>query len=205
MQITIKSKQMEVPTRIRTRIEQKLLKLSRFVGDDARVDVTVSDEKTRSAKDRYVVHLEFSNIPFSIRAVATDVNVTTALDMALNKVTAQLSRQKGRQAAAHRLPESPVKVLALSREGVVSQQEVDDAGAEEPLGQAENEEIWSQVMEIRRVSTKPMGQQEVITRMDEEGLSFYPFFNGETGSVNVMYRLGDNQGYGLLVPAMEQV
>lgn len=200
MQITIKSKQMEVPTRIRARIERKLQKLSRLVGEGARVNVTVSDEKTRSAKDRYVVHLEFSNIPYSVRAAATDVNVTTALDIAMDKVTTQLSRQKGRQAAAHRLPESPVKVLALSREGVVFQEE--EIFTEESLTSSENEEIWSQVMEIRRVSTAPMGQQEVIERMNEEGLSFYPFFNSETGSVNVMYRLSDNQGYGLLVPAL---
>jgi len=38
--------------------------------------------------------------------------------------------------------------------------------------------------------------------MEQEGNAFYPFFNAETNSVNVMYRL-DNGGYGLLVPAQE--
>jgi putative sigma-54 modulation protein len=203
MQNTIKSKQMEIPARIRARIEQKLGRLARLVGDEARVEVMVSDEKTRSAKDRYSVHLEFSNIPYSIRGAASDVNVTTALDVALDKVTAQLSRQKRRHAAAHRLPVSPVKVLALSPSGGVSELE-ESIPQDETLDAVDNEEIWSQIREIRRVQTRPMSQQEVIARMDEEGLSFYPFFNAETDSVNVMYRLSNDQGYGLLVPAMEQ-
>lgn len=204
MQITIKSKQTEVSTRVRAHIEQKLQRLTRLVGEDARVEVTVADEKTRSAKERYSVHLEFSNIPYSIRAAARDINVTTALDVVLDKVTTQLSRQKSRHTAARRLSESPVKVLALSREGIVSDQEA-KAAEDTSLDTADNEEIWSQVMEIRRVQTMPMGEQEVIAHMDEEGLSFYPFFNEETNSVNVMYRLADGKGYGLLVPAMEKV
>lgn len=206
MQITIKSKQMEVSPRIRKHIEQKLQRLSRLVGDEARADVTVVDEKTRSAKDRYAVHLAFTNIRHvnPIRATATDVNVMTALDGALDKVTAQLGRQKSRHASAHRLPVSPVQVLALSRSGSVS-------GGEEPsaeevaLNASENEEIWSQIMEIRRVETKPMSDQQVIARMEQENLSFCPFINAETNTVNVMYRLPDGEGYGLLVPALEQI
>ena len=205
MQIMIKSKQMDVSPRMRTHIEQKLQRLSRLVGD-ARVDVTVVDEKTRSAKDRYAVHLEISNLRHlnPIRATASDINVKTALDIVLGKVTSQLGRQKSRQASAHRLSISPVKVLALSRSGSVFEGE--QAPASVPaLNEDENEEIWSQIMEIRRVQTKAMSEQEVIARMEQEGLSFYPFINSETSSVNVMYRLTNAEGYGLLVPAMEQV
>ena len=206
MQITIKSKQMEVSPRVRKHIEQKLQRLSRLVGDEARADVTVADEKTRSAKDRYAVHLALSNIRYvnSIHATATDINVMTALDVVLDKVAAQLGRQKSRHATAHRLPVSPVKVLALSRSGDVS-------GIEEPsvedvsLSSTENEEIWSQITEIRRIETRPMSDRQVIARMERENLSFCPFINSETNTVNVMYRLPDGEGYGLLVPAMEQV
>jgi putative sigma-54 modulation protein len=205
MQIMIKSKQMDVSPRMRAHIEQKLQRLSRLIGD-ARVDVTVVDEKTRSAKDRYAVHLEISNLRHlnPIRATASDINVKTALDVVLDKVTSQLGRQKSRHASAHRLPVSPLKVLALSRSGDVSEGEETSVGATS-LNEAENEEIWSRIMEIRRVQTKAMSEQEVIARMEQEGLSFYPFINSETNSVNVMYRLSDGTGYGLLVPAMEQV
>lgn len=206
MQIMIKSKQMDVSPRMRAHIEQKLGRLSRLVGDEARMDVTVVDEKTRSAKDRYAVHLELTNVHRlnSMRATASDVNVKTALDMALDKVTAQLGRQKGRHVASHRLAVSPVQVLSLSRSGNVSATEEMDA-EEVVLSSNENEEIWSQIMEIRRVDTRPLNEQEVIAQMAREELPFYPFINSETNSVNVMYRLPGNEGYGLLVPATERV
>jgi putative sigma-54 modulation protein len=73
-----------------------------------------------------------------------------------------------------------------------------------PITEERNEEIWSKIMEIRRIQTKPMSDQEVIAEMEMNDLSFYPFFNEELGSVNVMYRL-DKGGYGLLVPALEHV
>ena len=50
--------------------------------------------------------------------------------------------------------------------------------------------------------TKPMDDQEVIAQMETLGLTFFPFFNEATNSVNVMYRL-DKGGYGLLVPELD--
>ena len=205
MQITITGKQMDVSPRVRAQIEQKLQRLSRLVGE-ARVDVTVTDEKTRSAKDRYAVRLEISNVRRlnPILATASDINVKTAFDVALDKVTAQLGRQKERHASAHRLPASPVQELALSRSGNVTGME-GASSEDEALSAAENEEIWSQIMEIRQVATKAMSGPEVIARMEKEDLAFCPFINSETNSVNVMYRLNNGEGYGLLVPATEQV
>ena len=205
MQITIKSKQMDVSPRQRSHIEQKLQRLSRLLGD-ARVDVTVADEKTRSAKDRFAVHMEITNVRHlnPIRATASDVNIKTALDVVLDKATAQLGRQKGRHATAHRLPASPIQELALSREGTVTGP-ASTSTEDTTLSSAENEEIWSQIMEIRQVETKAMSGPEVIARMEQEDLAFCPFINSETNSVNVMYRLNNGEGYGLLVPATEQV
>lgn len=206
MQITIKSKQMDLSPRMRAHIEQKLQRLARLVGDGARMDVTVTDEKTRSAQDRYAVHLELTNVRQlnPVRATASNINVKTALDLVLDKVMAQLERRKSRQVTAHRQPVSPVQVLALSREGSVAGS-VAETSEDVTLNTEENEEIWSRIMEIRRVATGPLNNQEVIARMEEEGLPFYPFINAETGGINVMYRLNDSQGYGLLVPTTETV
>jgi putative sigma-54 modulation protein len=70
------------------------------------------------------------------------------------------------------------------------------------ISREQNEVIWSRVLEIRHVPTKPMGDQEVIAQMEALDLPFFPFFNEATDSVNVMYRL-DKGGYGLLVPELE--
>ena len=44
-----------------------------------------------------------------------------------------------------------------------------------------------------------MNHQEVIAQMQTLNLSFFPFYNEATDTVNVMYRL-EKGGYGLLLP-----
>jgi ribosome hibernation promoting factor len=207
MQIIIKGKQTEVQPRLREHIERKVQKLSRLVGSNARIEVTVCEEKTRSSHDRYTVQLAISNNFHHIHSEVSATNANMALDLVLDKANAQLGRYKDRQTSSRRRRTPPVKVLSLSRSGSLSS--IEEEGAEEelvasPVAVEQNEEIWSKIMEIRQIQTKPMSDQEVIAEMDTNGLSFYPFFNEETQSVNVMYRL-DTGGYGLLVPALEHV
>jgi putative sigma-54 modulation protein len=213
MQLIIKGKQMDVPPRLRQHIERKVQKLSRLVGATARVEITVTEEQTRSARDRYSVQLALTNNSTPIRSEVSAVNAITALDLVLDKVATQLGRHKGRQ-AARRHQASQLKVLALSRSGVLSeveeQPEEESEGLEQPavampvIDEEQNEAIWSKVLEIRHISTRPMNDQEVIKHMEAHKLDYYPFFNEETQSVNVMYRL-DTGGYGLLVPALTEV
>jgi putative sigma-54 modulation protein len=207
MQIIIKGKQTEVQPRLREHIERKVQKLSRLVGSNARIEVTVCEEKTRSSRDRYTVQLAISNKSHPIHSEVSATNVNMALDLVLDKATAQLGRYKDRRTSTRRHRTPPIKVLSLSRSGSLSS--VEEEGIEEeqmdtPIAVERNEEIWSKIMEIRHIQTKPMSDQEVIAEMETNDLSFFPFFNEETRSVNVMYRL-DTGGYGLLVPALEHV
>ncbi len=216
MQIIIKGKQMEVTPRLRQYIEQKVQRLSRLVDADARVEVTATEEQTRSASDRFLVQLALTNTAHPVRSEMSAVNAKIALDLVLDKVHAQLGRQKGRQTTTRRHRTPAVKVLSLSRSGeVVPLQAEETSGADsaqnEGTGTGEafasiaaehNAEIWSKVVEIRRVPGKPMDDQEVIAHMETFGLSFFPFFNAATNGINVMYRL-DKGGYGLLVPELD--
>lgn len=225
MQIIIKGKQMEVTPRLRQYIERKVQRLARLVDTEARVEVTVAEEQTRSARDRYSVQLALASATYPVRSEVSAVNANMALDLVLDKVITQLGRQKDRQTSRLRHRTPPAKVLSLSRSGnlspvfVAGQEESEAVEDRESAGKQDgslsgrrakassidkerNEEIWSKVMEIRRLPTKPMGDQEVIAQMETLGLSFFPFFNEATGSVNVMYRL-DKGGYGLLLPELE--
>jgi len=213
MQIIIKGKQMEVQPRLRQHIERKVQRLSRLVSPYARIEVTVLEEQTRSARDRYTVQLALSNSSHPIRSEVSAVNANMALDLVLDKVTAQLGRHKDRQTSSRRHRTSPVEVFSLSRSGSLSSieegkveesEQVTPPITEERIAEVRNEEIWSKIMKIRRIHARPMNDQEVIEEMEAHGLSFYPFFNQETNSVNVLYRL-DGGGYGLLVPTIEQV
>ncbi len=208
MQIIIKGRQMEITPGLRQHIERKVERLSRFLTDDARVEITITEEQTRSARDRYSVQIALSNSSHSIRSEVSAVNANKALDLVLDKVNAQLGRHKDRQTSVRRHHTPAMRVLSLSRSGTLAFLEDDqreqEAESTSSIAQEHNEEIWSQIMEIRRIPTRPMNDQQVIAQMEVHSLSFYPFFNEETNSVNVMYRL-ETGGYGLLVPALEQV
>ncbi len=206
MQVIIKGRQMEVTSQLRERIERKVQRLSRLVHEATRIEVTVTEEQTRSNHDRYCVQLALLGGSHPIHSEVSALNATTALDLVLDKVVAQLGRKKDRQVATRRKTDA-VRVLTLSRVGTLQLEEADAAQEDEYaeftlLQEEQNEEIWSQVKEIRRLHTKPMTDVEVIARMKQEGVAFLPFFNEETGTVNVMYKLADG-GYGLLIPSVE--
>ena len=207
---------MQVTPQMRQRIERKVQRLSRLVRDDSRVEVTVIEEQTRSSNDRFCVQMALSTTPHPVHSEVSAVNVHTALDLVLDKVMTQLGRQKDRQTKARRHHTVPAKTLSLLRSGQVvtlDTSEVPDTSQDEEeleeevnevhpaLEEEQNEAIWSRIVEIRRLPTKPMTDQEVIAQMENDKLAFCPFFNQETKSVNVMYRL-DNGGYGLLVPSL---
>ncbi|MEO6889123.1 MAG: ribosome-associated translation inhibitor RaiA [Ktedonobacteraceae bacterium] len=210
MQIIIKGKQLEVTPRLRQHVEQKAQKLSRLVTPETRVEVTVTEEQTRSAQDRFSVQLVLSGNSHPVRSEVNAPRADKAFDLALDKVIAQLGRQKDRQTSAVRHRTAPVRVLALSRSGALSTAE--EAGADgatdgeyeipHHIADEHNEDVWSGITEIRSVPTKPMGDHEAILQMEALGLAFYPFINEATDTVNVMYRM-EKGGYGLLVPSLE--
>lgn len=208
MQIIIKGRQMEITPRLRQHVERKVERLSRFLPDDVRIEVVVAEEQTRSNRDRYSVQLALSSSSYPIRSEVSADSANKALDLVLDKVSAQLGRHKDRQTSVRRHRTPAMKVLSLSRSGTIESlgiEEVrDDGQSNASITEESNEEIWSQIMEIRRIPTKPMNDQQVIAQMEAHSLSFYPFYNEETHSVNVMYRL-ETGGYGLLLPALEQV
>lgn len=204
MQIIIKSKQVPVTPQLRQRIERKVQRLARLVGEESRVEVTVTEEQTRSLRDRFSVQLTLAGGSFPVRSEVSALNATTALDLVLDKVVAQIGRQKSRKTVMQRHRTVPTRVFALSRAGLLSSEGEQELSPESEASLEEhNEEIWSRVLEIRRQPTRPMTDHEVIEQMEESGATFYPFFNEATDSVNVMYKL-DEGGYGLLVPTLEK-
>ncbi len=214
MQIIIKGKQLEVTPRLRQHVEHKAQKLSRLVTPETRVEVTVTEEQTRSAQDRFSVQLVLSGGSHPVRSEVNAPRADKAFDLALDKVIAQLGRHKDRQTSAIRHRTAPVRVLALSRSGALSTlaEPTEEAGMDGAAGgddeiphritDEHNEELWTGITEIRSVPTKPMGDHEAILQMEALGLPFYPFINEATDTVNVMYRM-EKGGYGLLVPSLE--
>ncbi len=106
MQIIIKGKQVEVTPRLRQIIERKVQRLARLVDDGTRVEVTVTEAQTRSARDRYSVQIALAYAAHPVRSEVSAVNANMALDLVLDKVITQLGRHKDRLTTTirHRTP-----------------------------------------------------------------------------------------------------
>src|SRR5579884_3424822 len=114
-------------------LERKTKRLARLVDGDTRIEITVTEEKTRSAQDRYTVQIAIPGGSHPVRGEVSAANVNSALDVVLDKVVKQLGRQKDRQTTAIRHHTPPIRVLSLSRTGLLSaveEQEAEPVGAE---------------------------------------------------------------------------
>src|SRR5205085_9247543 len=111
---------------LRQYIEQKVKRLSRFVNEAARIEVTVAEEQTRSSRDRYTVQLALTQTSRPIRSEVSAINANVALDLVLSKVTAQLGRHKDRRTSTRRHHTPAMKILSLSRTGSLSPVETED-------------------------------------------------------------------------------
>ncbi|GHO54940.1 ribosome hibernation-promoting factor, HPF/YfiA family [Ktedonobacter robiniae] len=211
MQIIIKGRQMHVSSQLRQRIERKIQRLSRLIDEDVLVQVTVAEEQTKSAQDRFSVQISLPahGHVHAARSEERAPNANAALDIAIDKIEYQLGRDKDRLTRRRQHQTPGIKTLELSRTGRLSSLEEElHSPTEEPatdqlmMEEQENEQIWSKIVEIKSLPTRSMTDKEVIALMEKDGASYYPFYNEETSSVNVMYRL-EQGGYGLLIPAME--
>lgn len=178
MRITIRSKNFEVSDQLRAYVERKVSKLDRFLADidDARVDLAM--QNTKRAEHRQVAQITLrSSRGFTLRAEERSSDLRTAIDAAIEKMTRQIKRYKGKHWQSQ------------SR----SQAERAEIAAEE--------ELKAELVRVKRFETRPMDVEEAIEQMVLLGHDFFVFYNISTSGFGVVYRRRDG-GYGLLLPEL---
>ena len=180
MQIVIKSKNLEVTDALQLYIEKKVNRLDRYLPniDTAQVDLAV--QNTKSAQDRQVAQLTLrSGSGAILRTEVRSADLRSSIDTALDKMSRQIRRHKGKHWQSHER----------------IQAQVDESEEEE-------EENEGAVVRTKRFLTKPMPVDEAIEQMELLGHDFFLFFNTSTDAFSVLYRRRDG-GYGLLLPELE--
>jgi len=87
---------MELSPATKSYIEKKMDKVNRQLRDVLDFNIVVSDEKTKSAKDRYSVQLTLNNHGTILRVEERGDNVTTATDRVEEILMRRIERYKGR-------------------------------------------------------------------------------------------------------------
>ena len=173
MKINITGKNFTTYKRLEDTIDKKFEKLGKYFSDDITINVVLSQER---GKDKIEVTINAKGTVFRAEEVAVDVY--EGIDKAVDKLSRQMAKYKGKLQKRYNDNKS------LRFENIP---ELD-----------EDEEIEEvKIVRTKKFELQPMEVEEAIIRMEMLGHDFFVFLDMETDSVNIVYSRKDGN-YGLL-------
>jgi len=180
MELQITGKNVKLVPAVRKYIERKLGKLGRHLSDIIDYKVEVSEEKTRSPQQHFVVQVTINSSSTLLRGEERGQDLFTAIDKVAEVMNRQIEHYKGKLYEKGR-------GSSLARGGFSEE--------------AEEKQPVSRLVKVKRFAIKPMSVAEAIDQMELLGHDFFLFLNADTEKVNLVYRRRDGS-YGLIEPEL---
>ncbi|WP_235737944.1 ribosome hibernation-promoting factor, HPF/YfiA family [Nocardioides alcanivorans] len=202
MDVVVNARNCEVSDRFRGHAEEKLSKLEKHDHRIIRVMVEVSNEKNPRQADRAVrVELTAHSRGPVIRAEAAAEDKMAALDLALDKMAAQMRKAADRR-RVHRGRRTPVSVgeaLANTEPAAETASEQEEV-LERKVGPITVTGDGPLVVREKSHAATPMTLDQALYEMELVGHDFYLFVDKENERPSVVYR---RKGYDYGVIALE--
>jgi ribosome hibernation promoting factor len=180
MRLQVKGKNVEVSEAIRTYAEQKLGRLGRQLADPTRVELELAVERNPSIAANHVAEATVWTKGPVLRAKESSTDMRASIDLLADKLERQVVRyRQKRRRRNHR------------SNGQTPEPAVPDA-----LGQ----DHGLPIVKTKQFVLKPMTPEQAVLELELIGHDFFVFRNGDTDTINVVYRRRDG-GYGLIEPA----
>lgn len=173
MKFIITGRKLEVTPGIKSRIENKLGKLSKFFSDDTEVHVTL-----RTSKDRHIVEVTIPANGVLLRAEEVSDDLYYSIDHVVSTLERQIRKNKTRLQKR------------LRSEGFTE--------AVEFFGASEEEDSLD-VVKVKEIDVKPMSPDEAILQMNLLGHTFFVFRDAQSEKICVVYKRNDGH-YGMIEP-----
>jgi len=179
MQIHTTFRQMPSSQALRSYAESKITKLEKYYNGIIESRVTFAAGKTSQTAE---VTIKAGG--FTVRGEESASDAYAALDMVIDKLSRQLSKQHDKQ-KEHR---------------ALTEHEVGEAGeAEAVAGEDEPSSAQPQVTGRKTYSLRPIFTDDAVAQMMQSNEPFILFVNAETNSVNAIFRRPDGN-FGLVEP-----
>jgi ribosomal subunit interface protein len=189
MEVVVTGRHCELSDRFRSHVEEKLARLEKHDHRIMRVHVEVDCEPNPRQHDR-AVRLEltaFSKGPV-IRAEAAAEDKMGALDLAVDKMAAQMRRAADRK-RIHRGRHAPVSVgQALADSPVEVPEPREDSVTERQVGPIAVTGDGPLVVREKTHPAAPMTLDQALYEMELVGHDFYLFVDKESDRPSVVYR-----------------
>jgi len=191
MDVVVTGRHCEITDRYRSHVEEKLARLEKHDHRIMRVQVEVDCEPNPRQRDR-AVRIEltaFSKGPV-IRAEAAAIDKMAALDLALDKMAAQMRRAADRRRVHHgrHAPVSVGQALAGTEEAFAAAVAEDTQVSERQVGPIEVTGDGPLVVREKTHPASPMTLDQALYEMELVGHDFYLFVDKESERPSVVYR-----------------
>jgi putative sigma-54 modulation protein len=184
MDLTIHGRNIQITDSIEQYVQKKIGRLERYLStlDQARVDIR--EEHTRKAGKQVIVQVTLHEKRGKIlRGEERRPELSSAVDLVFDKMNRKISRFKGK------------------RKGRYQRAQLEDKWANDFPDEWEEEEEEHELVRTKRFAISSMNAEEAIEQMELLGHSFFLYYDGNEGGVNVVYRRHDGN-YGLLIPEL---
>jgi ribosomal subunit interface protein len=195
MDVVVSSRQCEISERFRSHVEDKLTRLEKHDHRIIRVEVVVERERNarqperQSQAERQIrVELTAKSKGPVLRAEAAAEDKMAALDLALDKMAAQMRRAADRR-KVHRgqhTPESVGQAMARASNGVVVEEGAEFS--EHQVGPVAVDGDGPLIVREKTHSASPITLEQALYEMELVGHDFYLFVDKESERPSVVYR-----------------
>jgi putative sigma-54 modulation protein len=171
---------MEITPAVRRYIERKLGKLDRHLPRIIESKVEVSEEKTRSPQQHYLIRVNVDGGGAAFHGEERGEDLFRAIDRVATIMIRQLEHHKG-------------KLYEKGRGNSLARSEF---SPEEEIA-----ESAGKVVKVKRFTIKPMSVEEAVEQMEVLRHDFFLFFNADVEEFRLLYRRRDGD-YGLIEPEL---
>jgi ribosomal subunit interface protein len=189
MEVVVTARHCELSERFRAHVEEKLARLEKHDHRIMRVNVEVECERNPRQADR-AVRLQLTGLSKGpvIRAEACAADKMAALDLALDKMAAQMRRASDRR-RVHRGRHTPVSVgQALAATAVEPAAADEEATLDREVGPVDETGEGPMVVREKTHPAAPMTLDQALYEMELVGHDFYLFVDKESERPSVVYR-----------------
>lgn len=182
MELQIAGTNTEIMPDAQRYIERKFNKLNKHLPDIIDIKVEVSEEKTKSPQERFLVRVTVnSGVAGSVfHGEERAEDLFKAVDGAVGIMTRQLEKHKG-------------KLYQRGRGNPLARGKYNHAEQPEPE---------KKLVKTKRFIIEPMAGDEAIEQMEKLGHNFFLYVDADTEEIRLLYRRNDGN-YGLIEPEIK--
>jgi ribosomal subunit interface protein len=191
MDVVVSSRQCEISERFREHVEDKLVRLEKHDHRIIRVEVLLERERNARQPERQVrVELTAKSKGPVLRAEAAAEDKMAALDLALDKMAAQMRRAADRRKVHHgkHAPESVHQAMTRSGNGDDAAGDLAEEISVHEVGPVAVTGDGPLVVREKTHPATPINLEQALYEMELVGHDFYLFVDKESERPSVVYR-----------------